>query len=215
VTSDGVKEAYNAWAACYDSDQPRRLRDLAATVLRHESLALCGAHIVELGCGTGTNTRWLAETACEVIAVDFSEPMLDRARRRATSPRVRFVCHDISEPWPIAGESADLVVASLVLEHIRDLTPVFGETQRVLKSGGLLFICEFHPFQQLLGRKSQFVDMETRRIVQIPAFRHDVSDFVNGGLKAGLRLDRMDEWRYEGEDATALPKIVCLAFARL
>ena len=181
--SKGVKAAYDAWAPKYDTDEPRCLRDLAAAVLRKQPFQPPGTCIVELGCGTGTNTVWLAERSERVVALDFSEPMLDEARRRVTSDRVRFVLHDISEPWPIPDRFADLIVASLVLGHVRDLRPVFQQTQKALKTDGTLFICELHPFQQLLGVKAQFVDRITGAVVQVPAFRHDVSDFVNNGLE--------------------------------
>lgn len=214
MASEDVKGAYNAWAATYDTIEPRRLRDLAATILRRQPFRLSGRCIVEVGCGTGTNTVWLAEPAQRVIALDFSERMLDEARRRVILDRVRFLQQDISESWPVPDESADLVVASLVMEHIRDLKPIFAETERVLKGGGALFVCELHPFQQLAGVKAQFTDPATGMLAQVPAFRHDVSDFVNGGLDAGLRVARMDEWRYSEDEAAAPPKLLSVAFEK-
>lgn len=105
-------------------------------------------------------------------------------------------------------------MASLVLEHVDDLGPVFKEARRVLHSAGALFVCEFHPFQQLAGWKAQYVDPATHAIAQVPAFCHDVSDFVNAGLGASLRLEAMNEWRYLEETVGARPKLLSLMFAK-
>ena len=59
--------------------------------------------MVEIGCGTGRNTEWLAERAASVLAVDFSEGMLQQAKSRVRSPRVRFQQHDIRYGWPVAA----------------------------------------------------------------------------------------------------------------
>ncbi|MFQ6014602.1 MAG: methyltransferase domain-containing protein [Anaerolineae bacterium] len=49
--------------------------------------------------------------------------------------------HDIEDvPWPFDNESFDVVRASHVLEHMRDLINVMNEIQRVLKPGGVLKI---------------------------------------------------------------------------
>lgn len=45
----------------------------------------CRGAVLELGCGTGRITLPLAEAGCEVVAVDLSEPMLERARRKAAA----------------------------------------------------------------------------------------------------------------------------------
>jgi ubiquinone/menaquinone biosynthesis C-methylase UbiE len=214
LPSEDIKGAYDAWAATYDTDEPRHLRDLAAAVLRRQPFDLSGRCVVELGCGTGANTGWFAESADRIIALDFSGRMLEQARRRVASKRVRFVEHDITIPWPVHDEFADLVVASLVLEHVRDLGPVFEHARKILKSGGALFVCELHPFLQLSGAKAQYLDPATRTITQVPAFRHDVSDFVNGGIAAGLRLTRLDEWRYPWDAIDAPPKLLTVDFAK-
>ncbi len=120
MDSATVRADYDVWAATYDSvNNPTR--DLDAVVLRTQPLPLSGARIIEIGCGTGKNTGWLAEHAQHFVAIDFSELMLEHARRRVTSDRVRFVRHDILDPWPVPDGSADLVVSNLVLEHIPDL----------------------------------------------------------------------------------------------
>src|SRR5882724_9229221 len=104
-----IAAAYNDWDETYDTD-PNRTRELAAAVLREIGLKLAGSNVIEVGCGTGRNTEWLARPAvgaAKIVALDFSERMLARARDRVSDPRVRFVQHDIRNTWPVPDASAD------------------------------------------------------------------------------------------------------------
>src|SRR5437016_1278469 len=129
--NDGVKKsaiaaAYDQWAETYDSD-PNRTRELAGQVLRKVDLRVDGRDIVEIGCGTGRNTEWLATQAARITALDFSEAMLARTRVRVHDPRVRFVQHDVRTTWPLDDNSADVIIAMLILEHVEQLETVFAE----------------------------------------------------------------------------------------
>ena len=67
-----IASAYNEWAKTYDTDQ-NRTRDLAGQVLRRVALNIHHRRVIEVGCGTGRNTEWLASApARDIIALDFS-----------------------------------------------------------------------------------------------------------------------------------------------
>ncbi|WP_437995299.1 class I SAM-dependent methyltransferase [Sorangium sp. So ce185] len=189
-----IATAYDRWSATYDND-PNRTRELSAAVLRERGLALAGRDVIEIGCGTGLNTQWLAERAGSVLALDFSEGMLRQARARVDSPRVRFAQHDIRSPWPAASGSSDVVIAMLVLEHIEHVDAIFAEAARALRPGGELFLCELHPTRQMRGGQANFVNRETGEPERVPAFLHDVSEYVNAGLSSGYELVHLGEWR--------------------
>jgi ubiquinone/menaquinone biosynthesis C-methylase UbiE len=210
---DGVRRGYDRWAPVYDS-QRNATRDLDAEVVRRSGIELAGAAVLELGCGTGKNTVWLAERARWVVAVDFSSGMLSEARRRVTAANVEFVTHDIREPWPVNDGSIDLVACNLVLEHVKELAPIFQESSRVLAAGGELLICELHPYRQLSGAQAQYLDPATGSAVPVPAFLHSISDFVNGGIDAGLELRRMAEVADSTAPPGAPPRLLTMRFAR-
>jgi ubiquinone/menaquinone biosynthesis C-methylase UbiE len=132
-----VREAYNRWAEQYD-DNRNRTRDLNMQCLRRADLPLAGARVFEAGCGTGLNTEFMVGQGARVVAMDFSEAMLERARARVGHADVRFEVGDITRRWPAEDASCDLVVVTLVLEHVEDLAPVFAQARRVLAEGGLL-----------------------------------------------------------------------------
>ena len=158
----------------------------------------------------GKNTEWLAQAA-ELVALDFSEKMIDIARQRVRSDRVRFLRHDVSQPWPLAERFADIITSNLVLEHIEDVAVVFKHARRAMKHGGTFFVSEFHPFRQLLGRQARFAAGDAEEI-KIPAFVHDTADFVGAGLAEGLQLTQLSEWRDDGADASAPPRLLTLTF---
>ncbi len=210
---DEVAGAYDAWAGTYDLDR-NLTRDLDAEVVRRVGLAVTGLDVLEIGCGTGKNTTWLAVQARSVIALDFSPAMLARARTRVPAGPVTFVRHDVREPWPVADDAVDVVVGNLVLEHVRDLTPVYGEAARVLRRDGQLFLCELHPDRQRAGRQAEFVDPATGGTRRVAAHRHTVAEFVNGGIGAGFVLRHLGEWTEPGAPPDAPPRLLSVLFAR-
>lgn len=213
-SKSAIAAAYDEWAETYDTVQ-NHTRDLAAQVLRQINLNFAERNVVEVGCGTGLNTEWLArpaDGASGIVGLDFSEEMLTRARDRVQDPRVHFVQHDVRSSWPVADASADLVIAMLILEHVEMLEPFFSEAARVLKPHGELFICELHPMRQLLGGQAQFNNTKTGEHHRVPAFLHDVSDYVNSGLSAGFQLVRLDEWRDEDAARDSPPRLLSSLF---
>jgi ubiquinone/menaquinone biosynthesis C-methylase UbiE len=212
-SNDPVEHAYDTWADTYDRDE-NRTRDLDALVLRQQPLRLTDAAVLELGCGTGKNTSWLAQVARQVVALDFSEGMLSKARERISSKNVQFIKHDLTLAWPLQSESQDVVVGNLVLEHLRDLDPVFREAQRVLRSGGQLFLCELHPFRQLRGSQAHFHRTDTGERQPVTAFVHHVSDYINSGLSAGLALESVGDWCDQDAAPPALPRLFSTRWRR-
>lgn len=208
-----VARAYDRWSTSYDDDA-NATRDLDAAVLRRAPLALAGRDVLELGCGTGKNTAWLAAHAGRVIAIDLSAGMLARARERVASPRVSLVRHDVTAPWPLPDGSIDVVVGNLVLEHVRDMRPVFAEAARVLRAGGQVFACELHPFRQWRGGRAHFTDRDTGETVHVPVHVHTVGEFVNAGIAAGLVLRDLGEWLEPAAPPDAPPRLLSVLFER-
>ena len=211
-----VAAGYARWADQYDSCA-NPTRDLDALVLRRLLPDLSGKRVVELGCGTGKNTAALTE-ANEVVALDLSAAMLERARAKVVADHVRFIQLDLTESLPFGGGTFDLAMIDLVLEHIEDVESVLGEVARVLRPGGAVLLLEFHPYRQLLGKGARFADHETGDDVRVPTFVHSTTEFVEAGLQAGLTLEHLGEWGDDGEpyarEPGALPRLLSLRLRR-
>lgn len=205
-----VRDAYNLWATSYDTDR-NLTRDLDQQVTRAVLGGLrCGA-ILELGCGTGKNTEFLAQIGTHVYALDFTEGMIRQAQAKVRQPNVRFTLADLTQPWPVADHAIDLVVCNLVLEHIADLPSIFAEAARCLAPSGRFFVCELHPFKQYLGSKAR-LQHEGEQIAP-PAFMHHMSAFFDAAAATGFTLTRLQEW-WDEPDQQAPPRLVSFLFAQ-
>jgi ubiquinone/menaquinone biosynthesis C-methylase UbiE len=204
-----IQSAYNDWSQTYDSD-PNATRDLDQTVLERTFGLSHFDCIIEAGCGTGKNTELLARVGGKVHALDFSDGMLAQAQTKLRHrPNVTFAVADLTQRWPCADRSANLVTCNLVLEHIRDLAPVFAEAARVLASGGIFFVSELHPFRQYDGKVAVY--QRGDKTTEIPAFIHHISDFLKAAETNGFTLKTLQEWWHE-KDAGKLPRLVSFLF---
>ena len=205
-----IATAYNDWAETYDTVE-NRTRDLAAETLRQLNLNLDDRRIVEVGCGTGRNTIWLAERSAEIVALDFSEAMLARARTRVNDPRIRFMQHDARVGWPLAAASAEVVIAMLILEHVEYLEPVFTEAARVLSRGGQFYVCELHPVLQLLGKQARFTNARTGENTLVTAFIHRTDDYLQAAEASGFELVSAVDVHDQDSEGD-LPRLLSLHF---
>jgi ArsR family transcriptional regulator len=110
-----------------------------------------GAHVLDLGTGSGRLLPGLASRAASVIGVDASPALLDEARRRTAdlpeSAAVELRLGDMAH-LPVQDGEVDTVVANMVLHHLPEPARVFPEIRRVLRPGGTLLIGEFLPHSE-------------------------------------------------------------------
>lgn len=205
-----IQQAYDEWSDSYDVDE-NLTRDLDQKVTREVLTNLHFTSILEIGCGTGKNTSFLSQIGDKVHAVDFSEGMIEKAMGKVQAENVKFSIMDIAKKWSFDEGSFDLIVCNLVLEHVEDLSFVFSEAARVLEDKGRFFINELHPFKQYEGKKARF-DKDGEK-VEVDAFVHHISDFVNAAMSNGLKLINLDEYWHE-KDQGKPPRLVSFMFEK-
>lgn len=212
-----IASAYDSWAVTYDSDT-NRTRDLDQRVLAEllaERLATAAPRrlgfAIEAGCGTGKNTERLAAAAERVLALDVSPGMLAIARAKVRAGNVVFARTDLTAPWPVADGAADFATFDLVLEHVRELPPVFAHASRALRPGGLLAVTELHPARQYEGKQAHF--QRGAEVVAVPAFVHHLSDYLRAAAAAGFALhDLREHWHLDDEGRP--PRLLCATWRR-
>ena len=105
-----------------------------------------GAVAVDLGCGSGDLTWYLAGAGFQTVAVDGSPAMLERARRQAHAHGVRgirFIRRDLPlvRPSDLAPHGAvALIVASSVVEYVEDDQAVLDQCGELLAPRGRALI---------------------------------------------------------------------------
>lgn len=98
--------------------------------------------VVEVGAGTGVNMRYYPP-GIHLIAIEPNPHMHERLRSQAERHSVDLEIRTLrGEQIDVADESADAVVATLVLCGVDDPSQVIAEVRRVLKPGGTFFFLE-------------------------------------------------------------------------
>ena len=205
-----TQKAYNEWSDSYDADS-NLTRDLDKQVTREVLGRMHFKSILEIGCGTGKNTAFLAQIGDSVHALDFSQGMIEKARAKVSAQNVRFSMTDITKRWPGNDMEFDLVVCNLVLEHIADLAFIFSEAPRVLQNKGRFFINELHPFKQYEGSKARFYRED--ETIEVDAFVHHISEFMDAATANGLKLSKLNEYWHE-TDQNKPPRLISFLFTK-
>ncbi|MGE5141122.1 MAG: class I SAM-dependent methyltransferase [Rudaea sp.] len=124
------------------AETARLLRDLAGII---QLLDLPeGAQVLDVGCGTGWTSVYLARQGYRVIGFDLAPDMIDIARRRAEFEHVDDRCDfrvADSEDFDL-GCTVDAVLVYETLHHVSDERAVLSNCFRHLKPGGRLVLGE-------------------------------------------------------------------------
>jgi SAM-dependent methyltransferase len=117
--------------------------------LRYSGTAL------DFGCGVGRLTQPLAGLFNQVIGVDISQPMLERAQQENTQPNIRWLLNLTDDLQQIPSGSVDFVLCHIVLQHMPNELALgyLAEFARILTTGGgLVFTLPSEPAATPRGR---------------------------------------------------------------
>ena len=131
---DRIAPVYDAMNRTMTAGLDRRWRRLTA-----EAVVRPGDLVLDACCGTGDLALADVGAGGRVTGLDFSERMLERARRKA--PELDWVSGDLLElPFPDA--SFDAATVGFGVRNVDDLERALRELRRVLRDGGRLGILE-------------------------------------------------------------------------
>lgn len=99
---------------------------------------------MDVACGTGNYTTYLAEIGGLWHGIDQSAQMLEKAREK--SDRVSWHQADVTA-LPFDNTSFDGAICTLAIHHFHNLETAFGEVRRVLKRDGTFIIFTSAPEQ--------------------------------------------------------------------
>ena len=150
-------DAYTGFAEVYDEfmeDVPyEKWRELVVAELKKEGIA--DGLVLDLGCGTGTFTRMLAEAGYDMIGVDGSQEMLMEAREKTADSGILYLCQDMRE-FELYGTVRAIVSTCDTMNYL--LTPEdFIQTLRLannyLDPGGVFLfdLNTIYKFREVMG----------------------------------------------------------------
>src|SRR6476620_8957055 len=176
VENDFVAGVYDKLAKVYDFTfgptlHPGRLRAIERMNIQP------GERVLEVGVGTGINLSLYPREA-EMIRIDFSSSMLEKARERASRPDaapVRLLQMDAAA-MRFADDSFDIVYAPYLISVVPDPVKVAQEMRRVCRPGGrIIFLNHFLSPNPILSRLERLISPATIHIgfkadLDLPAF---------------------------------------------
>ena len=183
-----VRTGYREWVPTYE-DTVQDAMDIA--LLDELRSVQWAGRAADLGCGTGRTAAWLrAHGVSGIDGVDLTPEMLELARERGAHDRLYE--GDVAGT-PLEDAAYDLVVASLIDEHLESLHPLYREAWRLARPGGAFVLVGFHPhFIMATGMPTHFTGASGEPLA-ISTFVHLLSDHVAAGLEAGWTLAEMRE----------------------
>ncbi len=140
---DQVSSHWDALRKGFYGDEVRQAV-LEAVQLRREDVVL------DVGTGTGFLAEGAARVARKVVALDFSDSMMDEAKAKSLGANVEFKLGS-AEEIPLDYNSVDVVMGNMILHHCPNPSVAIREMVRVLKPQGRIALSDLqeHSFESL------------------------------------------------------------------
>jgi SAM-dependent methyltransferase len=199
-TRDAYDQLAEVWSATTDEgpfngflERPA-LRSLVPS-------GLSGAAVLEAGCGSGAQARWLLDRGADVTGIDVSPRMVEEAERRCGG-RGRFFVADLAEPLPLEPQSLDGVTCSLALHYLRDWSVPLRSFASALRPGGWVVLSLDHPLgPPLPTQRGGYFDTELvtdtwhKSDIEITQqfWRRPLAATLDAFAGAGFTVDRIAE----------------------
>ena len=195
-----AKAAYEAWHAQRGVDESNNTpwHRLLRTHL-DAGRDLVGKRVLEIGCGRGDFTCWLARQPARptgIVAADFAATAVRKGREFANEQGLSGITWEEQNIQRIKHPDAsfDTVISCETIEHVPDPRRAIRELGRVLKPGGRLFLTTpnylgvyglYRAYLRLRGRRFTETGQPINNFMLLPLTRVWVA-------QAGLRVKVVD-----------------------
>ena len=140
MRAEAVAGAYDRWAPIYDLVFGGVFKSGRAQTAK--SANRIGGRILEAGIGTGISLP-LYRKDCQLVGIDLSKSMLDKARKRVERlglTNVKSIAVMDVEDLRYPDESFDVVIAQYVVTAVPHPEQALDEFYRVVRAGGEIII---------------------------------------------------------------------------
>lgn len=183
-----TRNRFNRTARYYDI-----MERMIKTEKRKEILSHAKGKVLEVGVGTGKNLEYYSSD-CEVIGIDLSPGMLEKARVKAQRLRLDLSLQEMdAQELQFPDHYFDTVVATCVFCSIPDPIKGLKEIKRVCKPGGKVLLLEHVRSENpVIGKIMDILDPITVRLVGSHINRRTIENIE----KAGLRITHLEDHYY-------------------
>jgi ubiquinone/menaquinone biosynthesis C-methylase UbiE len=183
VPERSVGEGYRDWAATYDLPG-NPLIELEESCVHALFARLPIGVVLDAACGTGRHAAELRRLSQQVIGVDASTAMLERARQRVPDADLRM---GELTALPLGRAAVDAAVCALVLTHLPVLLPVLAELGRVVRPGGTIILSDIHPLQVEFGGQASYRGT-SGTLAFVRNHLHSFADYLRSFRQAQLEV---------------------------
>lgn len=187
-----VKKQYNLWAKEYDQEtniiiflEEKNIKDFMPSVKEKE--------VLDFGCGTGRHAIILSKKGAKVTAIDISSEMIKEAKKKTKKLQINFINIDLLKYSSV--KKFDLIISTLVLDHIQKLKKAISVISKVSKIGTEVLISNIHPESERMRKN---VNLKTKKAqgylidgFKTDQFYHSLEEYVELFLKEGFILKKI------------------------
>ncbi len=201
-----VADGYDLWSEVYDTEN-NPLIALEERYLFPKLDMLDFSCALDAGCGTGRITRQLQEQpGANVFSIDISRGMIRKARDKKDLKSAVFSIADLTMQLPFKPATFDLIVSSLVIEHIPSVVSFLAHLKQVALPNARIIITGLHPTMQKLGVQARFQKESGGKHYLPQAYHQKISDYINAAIKNNLKIVKLEEFEVDAELVKNTPK---------
>ena len=148
--------------------------------------------VLDVACGNGQFSRRMAQLGARVVAFDFSEKFIERAKAHTTenAERIEYRVIDATEVdqlMTLGKGRFDAAVCTMALMDMSTIEPLISALRQLLKGSGRFVFSVSHPCFNATGCK-KVVEEEDRAGELITVYSVKVSEYIRPSTKKGLGI---------------------------
>lgn len=175
-------------------------------------------YILDIACGNGNYSAYLAEKNASVVAFDYSPKMLALAQKRQAKylDRIEFCVADATDENSLMGLKREKpftkAVSNMAVMDISDIKPLFRCVNRLLAPDGIFVFATQHPC--FVTRTERYMTPHSYKGIAIPGqpqqqdyFHRSMDEIFNLCFSSGFVIDEFFEECYKDKE---IPDLIIL-----
>jgi 2-polyprenyl-3-methyl-5-hydroxy-6-metoxy-1,4-benzoquinol methylase len=150
-----------------------------------------GELLLDVACGNGVTCRRLAQVGARVVAVDFAEAMIRRAKERHVEGDIDYQIVDITDPEALRALGSgrfDGALCNMALMDLADTRPLMNGLRQLLRPNGRFVFSILHPcFNN--PRTVQMGELEDREGALVTTYSVKISRYLTPYTQVGVAMD--------------------------